>query len=362
MSDARDPQTLVTAAEQAAAMGDHAFAERLLREAASLQEASLGPLHPDLANTLNNLGVVCEITDNPVDAEHYFRRACAIATAVLASDHPFVSTSRKNLEDFCAARGKAVKLPWAVSIATGAAAITLVPEAHDPVEEARTTAEPSKPVIRDRGRTAFVIAAVITAGLLLTLAAARFRSSDQTGLQTIPAMSPDRPAAQEESASVQPIPSKASREAVNPASGAPPAERRQPATSSTTGRTAGAEGRSAPSTVPQPPVMVAAELCRTLSISGPGEWRCVRPNRPMDPGALFFYTRVKSPVPVTLQHRWYRGERVRQVVELPTRANMRDGYRTYSRQTVDARNPGEWRVELRTSDGVVLREERFVTR
>src|SRR4051794_6101067 len=118
MSDARDPQTLVTAAEQAAAMGDHAFAERLLREAASLQEASLGPLHPDLANTLTIRGVFCEPPATPAAADHYFRRPCAPAPAVLASDHPFVSTSRKNLEDFCAARGKAVKLPWAVSIAT----------------------------------------------------------------------------------------------------------------------------------------------------------------------------------------------------------------------------------------------------
>ena len=93
------------AAEQAAAAGDYASAERLLREAADLQEASLGPLHPDLANTLNNLGVVCEITDKPDDAERCFRRAYEIAIAVLEPDHPFVATSRKNLEDFCAARG-----------------------------------------------------------------------------------------------------------------------------------------------------------------------------------------------------------------------------------------------------------------
>jgi hypothetical protein len=85
---------------------DYASAEDLLREAAGLQEQTLGPNHPDLANTLNNLGVVCEMTDNPIDAEHYFRRAYTIATATLAPDHPFVATSRKNLHDFCAARGR----------------------------------------------------------------------------------------------------------------------------------------------------------------------------------------------------------------------------------------------------------------
>ncbi len=58
-------------AEQAANAGDYATAEPLLREAALLQEAALGPLHPDLANTLNNLAVVCELTDKMADAEQY---------------------------------------------------------------------------------------------------------------------------------------------------------------------------------------------------------------------------------------------------------------------------------------------------
>ena len=75
MPETREPRSVIDAAEQAAAAGDYASAEQLLREAALLQEASLGPLHPDLANTLNNLGVVCEITEKPVDAEHFFRRA-----------------------------------------------------------------------------------------------------------------------------------------------------------------------------------------------------------------------------------------------------------------------------------------------
>ena len=46
------------------------------------------------------------MADNPIDAEHYFRRAHTIATATLAPDHPFVVTSSKNLHDFCAARGR----------------------------------------------------------------------------------------------------------------------------------------------------------------------------------------------------------------------------------------------------------------
>src|SRR5262245_51080368 len=111
MPEPRVVHSIIENAEQAAATGDYAAAEDLLREAASLQEQTLGPNHPDLADTLNNLGVVCEMTDNPIDAEHYFRRAYTIATATLAPDHPFVATSRNNLHDFCAARGRPAELP-----------------------------------------------------------------------------------------------------------------------------------------------------------------------------------------------------------------------------------------------------------
>src|SRR5215213_3004854 len=110
MPEPREARAIIENAEQAAAAGNYAAAEDLLREAAALQEQTLGPHHPDLANTLNNLGVICEMAHNPVDAEHYFRRAYTIATATLAPDHPFVVTSRKNLHDFCAARGRPAEL------------------------------------------------------------------------------------------------------------------------------------------------------------------------------------------------------------------------------------------------------------
>jgi hypothetical protein len=73
-----------------------------------------------------------------------------------------------------------------------------------------------------------------------------------------------------------------------------------------------------------------------------------------------FYTRLKSPADTTVQHRWYRGDRLYQAVDLPIRANTSTGYRTYSRNTVDG--SGDWRVEVRTTDGVLLHEERFVVR
>ena len=111
MTETRDIRSVLDAAEQAAAAGDYVSAEQLLTQVAVLQGATLGPLHPDLANTLNNLGVVCEILEKPQRAERHFRRAYEIAKATLEPDHPFVATSRKNLEDFCNTRGIPVDAP-----------------------------------------------------------------------------------------------------------------------------------------------------------------------------------------------------------------------------------------------------------
>ncbi|HET9358881.1 MAG TPA: hypothetical protein VFO58_03985, partial [Vicinamibacterales bacterium] len=55
MVDAPELQSIAEAAEQAAGAGDFVSAERLLREVANRQESELGPRHPDLANTFNNL-------------------------------------------------------------------------------------------------------------------------------------------------------------------------------------------------------------------------------------------------------------------------------------------------------------------
>ena len=86
MPEARELSSVIEAAEQAASAGDYVAAELHLREAAALQEVQLGPFHADLANTLNNLGVVYERADSPAEAELCYRRAYAIATRVLASN------------------------------------------------------------------------------------------------------------------------------------------------------------------------------------------------------------------------------------------------------------------------------------
>ena len=105
--------------------------------------------------------------------------------------------------------------------------------------------------------------------------------------------------------------------------------------------------------------MAEAQLCRRLSTS---DWRCDPVSSPVNRGSLFFYTRVRASSNTTVEHRWYRDDRLRQSVELRIQASPGSGYRTYSRQTVNAENAGNWRVELRTKDGSLLHEERFVVR
>ena len=64
-----------------------------------------GSPREEIAKTLNNLAVVCEMTGKLKDAETCYRRAFKIATASLPASDPFVTTSRENLEAFCTAQG-----------------------------------------------------------------------------------------------------------------------------------------------------------------------------------------------------------------------------------------------------------------
>lgn len=327
MPETRELQSVVDAAEHAAAAGDFASAEQLLRKAALLQETSLGPLHPDLANTLNNLGVVCEITEKPLDAERYFRRAWEIATAVLDPNHPFVATSRKNLEDFCRARGKPVDVPAR-------------PPAVTPAREAPAIASAEAP---RKWSGPLAIGALIAGGLLGTFIATapRLRSNKPASPATTVASPPGNPISFDTARETKPT-------------GKPSSS--MPATAANTGASASVAG---------PPVVAAAHLCRDLStgqLGSSGDWQCVPPSLPVGPGPLFFYTRLKSPIDTTVQHRWYRGDRLRQIVELRVRANPIAGYRTYSRNTVNDQDAAEWRVELRTTDGILLHEKRFTVR
>ena len=342
MPDTRELRSVVEAAEQAAATGDYASAERHLREAVLLQEAGLGPLHPDLANTLNNLGVVCEMADKPEEAEQCYRRAHAIATAALEPDHPFVATSRKNLEDFYQARRTPVDVP------APPGAIAQAPGSADQPRE-RQAREEAAPVPVRKSSHSFAIGAVSVSALVVVmiLIAARpwFDSNDAAGSSPVSATEPPPPSAAptSEPTRVEPLP--AAKETT--ARSSAPVEVR--------------ERRATPMSTAAPPTVVNARLCSNLS-TGARDWRCDPAGSAVNPGSLFFYTRLRAARDTTVLHRWYRGDRLQQAVELRVQANPGSGYRTYSRRTMTAESAGDWRVELRTRDGTLLHEERFTVR
>ncbi len=367
MPDSAQVRSAVDAAEQAATAGDFSAAARHLRDALALQERELGPTHPDVASTLNNLGVVSERIGDFAEAERCYRRAYEIVTAAFPADHPFVETSRQNLAAFCAARS----LPFettpkaaaeaeaprpAVAVAAEPAAKpkpapVSAPRAESPLappSPARAAVPAATATVESTPRripfVPVVVAAVLIVGLLWWFN--RGRSAETTAAPDgkVSAAPAPTPATAEPVAVSMPPPTPAAAPASKAAVEPPPAA---PAARKTPSRD---ESLS----------VVDAQLCRTLTRAA--EWTCARASDPVVPGHVYFYTRLTTPHDTTIVHRWYRDDRVQLNRELQIDANTSAGYRTYSHLVIDAKASGQWRVELRTLDGRVLREERFVVR
>jgi Protein of unknown function (DUF2914)/Tetratricopeptide repeat len=334
MTETREIPTLIESAEQAAASGDYASAERLLNEAALLQEAFLGPVHPDLANTLNNLGVVCDRADRVDEAEYCYRKAYAITQAALEPDHPFVTTSRKNLEDFCTARGRPFEPPPA-------------PQPEHIAHDLKSRVEES-PVDQPAPSSSYGwlgVSVVATVGVLALAWFITMRTQSESQGEA-----PQGTTSQEAQAPAPQTPAETSRLAAQVANPARPKK-----VEATTG---------ASSTVASvTPSVANAQLCKGPSFSAASaaavDWRCDPAGETVGAGPLVFYTRLKSSNDTTIQHRWYHGDRLQQKVDLQIRANPAMGYRTYSRHSIKDRSPGDWKVELRAKDGTLLHEERF---
>ncbi|WP_437841993.1 tetratricopeptide repeat protein [Sorangium sp. So ce1153] len=87
------------------AKGDHATAEPLFRRALAILEKALGPDHPGVATTLNNLALLLQAKGDHATAEPLFRRALAIREKTLGPDYPDVAASLNNLAGLLLARG-----------------------------------------------------------------------------------------------------------------------------------------------------------------------------------------------------------------------------------------------------------------
>jgi hypothetical protein len=329
MSERRNVQDLLAHAERAASTGDLASAKELLEEAAKRQESELGPSHPDLANILNNLAVVAEKTGRLDEAERSYRRAVAIASASLAPDDSIVAEARQNLEDFCRAHGRPIDQP-----AVTRPAVDEPAPAEAPV--ASGTALPSLPVSEKASRALTMLAIGVAALVIAVLFLARPWSSHGTSTAVPPAAPTTAPAHVADA----PQPS--------------------PKTSAPIDKTPSTKTESAAARAPAPArttvALVTAQLCRHFSTS---TWRCDPAGDSVSPGPMVLYTRVRSPRDGVIVHRWYRGDTLRKSAQLRIAANLAEGYRTFSRQTVDR---GEWRVEVRSAAGDLLHEQRFAVR
>jgi hypothetical protein len=119
----------------------------------------------------------------------------------------------------------------------------------------------------------------------------------------------------------------------------------------------------APSAEREPAVTVLnAQMCRAIEKRGSPDWQCAAAAGDLQPGRYMFYTRLQTTSPTTVEHRWYDGDRMHQVMRLRVTPSPGNGYRTFSATTVSPERAGDWKVELRAADGTVLHEERFVVR
>jgi tetratricopeptide (TPR) repeat protein len=87
----------VPSPDTAAATGQLEDAAAMFRRALAIDEASLGPDHPNVAVGLSNLAALLRATNRLAEAEPMFRRALAIDEASLGPDHPNIAIRLSNL-------------------------------------------------------------------------------------------------------------------------------------------------------------------------------------------------------------------------------------------------------------------------
>jgi tetratricopeptide (TPR) repeat protein len=88
------------------AWGDHDAAERALRGALDVRRASYGPTHPNVAESLNALGVLRRYRNDLEGAEALCAEATRVQEAALGPHHPLLSPTLRNLAMIVEAQGR----------------------------------------------------------------------------------------------------------------------------------------------------------------------------------------------------------------------------------------------------------------
>ena len=86
--------------------GRYADAEPLYKRAIALNEKALGPDHPDVASSLNNLAALYQAQGRYAEAEPLYERSLAIQEKALGPDHPDVARSLNNLAALYESQGR----------------------------------------------------------------------------------------------------------------------------------------------------------------------------------------------------------------------------------------------------------------
>jgi tetratricopeptide (TPR) repeat protein len=86
--------------------GKYAEAEPLYQRALAIREKALGPEHPNVAESLNNMAELLRAQGKYAEAEPLYRRALAIREKVLGPEHPDAATSLNDLAMLLSAQGK----------------------------------------------------------------------------------------------------------------------------------------------------------------------------------------------------------------------------------------------------------------
>ncbi len=102
-------QSLNNLANLYLAREDLAKTEMLYRRALEIREKALGPDHPDVAGSLNNLANIYRMKGDYAKAELLYQRALEIREKVLGPDHPDVANPLNNLAIVYSVKGEYAK-------------------------------------------------------------------------------------------------------------------------------------------------------------------------------------------------------------------------------------------------------------
>ena len=86
--------------------GRYARAVVVGKKALKVAEEIVGPDHPSVATSLNNLAILYDTQGQYAAAEHLYKRALSIDEKALGPDHPSVATTLNNLALLYRATGR----------------------------------------------------------------------------------------------------------------------------------------------------------------------------------------------------------------------------------------------------------------